>query len=331
MKEENIFHKKAYGAYALNQELIYHSSSGAVFPIIVNWFMEKYPKDFYIAGVIWKDDFRGTRHVLSNQLDIIEKMKISKYIQSDKEDIFLQIKRKLDDNKHVLFTGCPCEVAGLKSFLGREYENLVTLDFICKGTLSPMVMEMYLSKLEHKYHSQVKDINLRYKWEKMDVWIPQFMRIEFKNGKILLKEFYHTELGHAFRIMQRMSCYQCKFLRENKVSELTMGDFHGANKSAKYYNPKGTSAILLNNQKGKQLFEEIRRYMVTEEVPPEEIFLHNSGFKVPERDKFGKDIAVNGLNRAIKRNISFKEKLKMKLPFFLLRKLSIIKNERSRK
>lgn len=325
MKEKNIFQKKAYGAYAVNQKLIYESSSGAVFSVIADWFIKKYPHDFYIAGVIWNDDFKGVHHILSNQVDMIEKMKISKYIQSDKNDIFLQIKKKLEDNKYILFAGCPCEIAGLKSFLGREYENLITVDFICKGALSPMVMEMYVSIVENKYHSQIKDINLRYKWNKMDIWIPQFMRIEFQNGKVLLKEFYHTELGHAFRIMQRKSCYQCKFAKENKVSELTMGDFHGVNPKAEYYNPKGTSIILVNNKKGEKLFSEIRSSMIVEEVTLEEAFLHNFSIKSPIRDKFAKDIAEKGLKQAVKRNISLKEKLKMKMPVFLLRKLSITK------
>lgn len=314
-----------YGAYAKDEHIILNSSSGGMFTLIVNWFLQEYNNNCMVAGVIWDDDFKGAHYVLSNKLDVIKKMRGSKYIQSKKNDIFTTIEKKLKSGKYILFIGCPCEVAALKKYLNKEYNELFTVDFMCKGALSPKVMEQYVDDIEKKYKLTIKDINMRYKWEKMDTWIPQFIKIDLDNGKSIIKEFYNTELGHAFRIMQRPACYDCKFMENNKVADITIGDFHGVKKQMKFYNPKGTSTLFINDEKGEVIFNCISNNMIYDIADAAYIYENNKGFKDLQRDKFGKIIASKGLHMAIKECLTVKDRIKLILPTKFVRYISSLK------
>lgn len=317
-----------YGAYAKDEDVVLNSSSGGMFTLIANWFFRKYNNNCMVAGVVWDDDFKGAHYVLSDNLEDIKRMRGSKYIQSRKGNIFKEIEEQLIIGKYILFIGCPCEVAGLKKYLNGEYNNLFTVDFMCKGSLSPNVMKQYVDKIEKKYKSTVKEVNMRYKWENMDVWIPQYIKIDFDNEKKMIKEFYNTELGHAFRIMQRPSCYNCRFSENNKLSDVTMGDFHGVKKQMKFYNPKGTSTIFVNNEKGKMIFDGICNDTIYDVADIAYIYEHNKGFKDSQRDNFGEMVISKGLNIAIKECLTPKDKIKLILPTKLVRYISSIKRRK---
>lgn len=327
MKSEIKF-PKAYGAYAKNNEIVLSSSSGGVFTLVVEWFIEKYNNNFMVAGAVWDDDFKGVHHILTSDLDEINKMKISKYVQSKKMDVFKEIEVALKKGKYVLFSGCPCEVAGLKLYLGVEYSGLYTIDFICKGSLTPLAMEQYIESIEVKKKSKVTAVNMRYKWPKLDTWIPQFIRIDFANGDNIIKEFYNTEIGHAFRIMQRPSCYKCRFTCGKKISDFTVGDFHGVSKKMLFYNKLGTSALFVNDIKGREIFDGISSMLEYGEADIDYIYNNNKGFKDTQREVFTNILANQGLDFAIKECLSKKEKLKCMLPTKIARIIYSIKRRK---
>lgn len=324
MSLTNIY-PKAYGAYSKDEKNILNSSSGGIFFEIVKWFESNYPNDFFICGAVWDDDFKGVHHVLSSLSKDIDRMRISKYVQSKKGTIFAEIKTKLENGKFILFTGCPCEVAGLKSYLGKEFDNLFTVDFMCKGSLSPSVMKEYIELVERRNKSKVAGINMRYKWKKLDIWIPQFIRLDFESGKYIVKEFYNTEIGHAFRIMQRPACYSCPFTEKNKVSDFTMGDFHGAKETMAFFNPRGISTIFVNNKRGEEILSGISDAIVFQEADINYIYDHNKGFKDITREEFGLEFEKNGLVSALNKSLCRKDKIKMNLPTKFVRLITSFK------
>ncbi len=315
---------------AENQDIVLSSSSGGFFSSIVCYVQENISDDAYIVGVVWQEDFKGVRHLCSNKKDDWEKMKTSKYIQSDKGEVLLKVEELLNNDKVVLFTGTPCETAGLKSFLKRQYTNLITIDFICKGPTTPKAQAEYVTHLEKKFKSSVTGINMRYKWKQIDNFIPQFIKVSFKSKHNFIKEFYQTEIGHAFRFMQRPSCYSCKYCENNYVSDITIGDYHGEKRDKAYYNRFGTSIIMPRTAMGKKIVQDMidQHYFVGYEVEGKEALEKNTGDRISLtiRENYVVEMVRTGSVIAARRLIPFKEKIKLVLPKWVSRKLFYAKH-----
>lgn len=298
-----------YAGYSRNKEIVEKSSSGGIFTHIVELFKKKYPQGKF-AGVIWSTDYRHTEFYLSDNLEDLNKIRVAKYIQARKKEIYRQIKNELSKGTPILFSGCPCEVAALVSCLGSIPENLYLIDFVCKGSTSEKVMREYLNIVAK--NKKITSLNLRVVGGPS--WIPQWMRITFANNKTLFKSFYKTILGKAFRYLQREACYKCKYCGENRYSDLTLGDFHGADPSRKYYNARGTSIMVANTLKGNALVEDLKKLCVIENVSYEEISRKNPRIehawaKDPKRDIFAKKMSEKGLFAAYIKTCSLKIKL----------------------
>ena len=309
-----------YAGYSQNKLVVEQSSSGGMFTIIVDEFLNEYP-DGYISGVIWKDDFKGTKHICTNDIKKLLDLRRSKYIQSEKGDIYKQIKALLNDNQAVLFVGLPCETAGLISYLGnKKYVKLLVLDLVCQGPTSPKAMQQFVDGIEKKYHSSIKYINMRYVGGKE--WIPQWMNIKFLNGKDIYKVFYETDIGRAVHIMQRKSCYKCRFNGENRYSDLTIGDYHGVNSLKDYYNRMGTSIALVNSIKGIKMLEKIikKENVILEQVPLKDIVKSNPRILThnnihPKRELYTKYFKKYGLKKANKISRTIEDRLRIAIPY----------------
>lgn len=316
--EKKEFRTEYYGASSKNRETILQSSSGGIFSELVRIFHENHPNGT-LAGAIYEDDFKSVKHVLTDDAAVIEKMRGSKYVQSKKGSIYTQIKEELESGGSVFFTGTPCEAAALKQYLGKEYENLFVVDFICKGGASPKTLKDYITHIEKKKKADAIGVNMRYKWEKLDIWIPQFIRIDFSNGKKLIKEFYNTELGHAFKILQRSACYSCKYRETGYQSDITIGDYHGVSKEAKCYNRLGTSVILINTPKGNAIFNQMKEQLIIEPLTFEQTFGNNRNTKHPQREPLALKLQSSNTIDAVHDVLSKKDKLKMVLPVKMIR------------
>lgn len=259
--KKNDFEKPAcYGAVHKNLEIRFDSTSGGAFSALAK---KAYLQHYYVGGAIWNDDW-SVSHYISNKKCDLEKLRSSKYIQSDARGFYKQVKELLDAGEKVLLCGTPCQIAALKSYLRKEYENLVTIDFICQYVNSPLIWHKYIKNLETEHQSKVvyiKDKNKELGWRTL------CNKVVFENGDVV----YDKHTDNLFRrcymrlgVASRPSCYECKFKGFPRIADITIADFWGVEK----YLPKeydydlGTSLIMCNSQKGHIYFDEdVRKYL----------------------------------------------------------------------
>lgn len=271
-KNENAKNPTVIAAWSKNNYVRLDSTSGGIFTELAKVL---YKEDGYVCGAIYNEKWM-VEHFISNDEKDIEKIRSSKYLQSDINDIYKKIKELLEQEKKVLICGSPCQISGLYSFLQKEYENLYTCDFICRGMNSPKIFKKYLENLELKYKSKVKKIkfkNKKYGWHNFST------KIDFENKKSYIGGRYEDSymVGYLrYNAFMRPSCYDCKFKGFPRVGDITVADFWGIeNINSKLDNDKGTSMILLNSQKGTALFEKIKENINFEEIYSENVFNNN--------------------------------------------------------
>lgn len=254
---------KSYGAYNRNDNIIDESTSGGAFSAIIDSFFED---EIIVFGAAF-DENLVVKHSFVKDKKSIAKFRGSKYVQSDLGTSYIQIKEFLKDNKKVLFSGTPCQVAGLKSFLQKDYDNLLCVDIVCHGVPSPKVFEMYKNYLSNKYNSKITQINFRDK--SIKGWDTPYMSIQFYNGKKLSTIGFDDlfTMGFYKKLYQRPVCHECPFTQVDRVSDITIADFWGVEEiNPKFKNNKGTSLILINSDKGKKLYSNLDKNLILEEV-----------------------------------------------------------------
>jgi len=233
------------------KETILSSSSGGAFTAISDYILEN---GGVIYGVAFDENIRAV-HIRADKKEIRDNMRVSKYVQSDLQDTFKQVKDDVTNGITVLFTGTPCQVAGIKKYLEKDYENFFTMDVICHGVPSPLMFSEHIKQIEKKKKTTVKSYKCR---SKVKGWHTHIEAAEFTNGKTeagtpLLQE--HKVLFYSGYIL-RPSCYECKFTNLHRPADITMGDFWGIEKSMPDWDDQaGTSIVLVNTQKGEKLFE----------------------------------------------------------------------------
>lgn len=257
-KSLNLSVPEAYGARHKNMSEVETSRSGAAFIAISDWILEQ---GGIVYGAGYADHFRVVhkRAVTKEERD---EFKGSKYVQSDMGTIFKQVKQDLRDGKIVLFSGTPCQTAGLNSYIGKKYrENLYLVDIVCHGVPSPYIWRDYLSYIEKKYKKKVSVVNFRDKGEYG--WAAHKETFIFEDGeKITPAHSPYTELFYK-HIMLRKSCGSCHYCNTIRPSDITIADFWGWEKIDSLFNKddRGVSLLLVNTNKGKHLFENIKNYM----------------------------------------------------------------------
>lgn len=296
--KKNIYKKEYYVGYAKDIDLVKHSSSGGVWSLIANGFLNEF-SDSIVVGSIWSNDYKKVIYSYTNSTTELELFRRSKYSQSYKGNIYDVVKEYLDKDKYVLFTGTPCEVAAVKSFLGKSYDKLYTVDLICQGPESPLAMKQFMDRLEKKYKSSIKFVSLREVGG--DCWIPQWIRVKFENGREFFKPFYNTELGESLHTMQRKSCYRCEYTLDGHVSDATIGDFHGADGCKPYYNKYGVSIVVSNSSIGEKMVKKyIEPYSVLEKETLDVLGKTNPRLigcwnESPKREKYAEEFIKKGV------------------------------------
>lgn len=262
---------KAFAAYNKNEKIREESSSGGVFTIIAEYVLNQ---NGVVFGACFDNEFNVVHSYIEDKKEL-NRFRGSKYVQSKIGDTYKQVKEFLVSGKVVLFTGTPCQVGGLLSYLGKEYSNLITHDIICHGVPSPKVWKKYIEFREKIADSQTKQISFR---SKVVGWKRFSMLFSFKNDK----EYYQI-IGNDFYMKaflkdgcSRPSCYNCSFKNINRQADITLADFWGI----QYINPKmdddkGTSLLIINSDKGNRIFEEIEHLLVWEEAELNKAIEHN--------------------------------------------------------
>lgn len=208
-----------------------------------------------VYGVGYKDHFR-VAHKRATTKEERNEFKGSKYVQSDLDGIFGQVKEDLKQGNTVLFSGTPCQTAGLNSYIGKKLrENLVLVDIVCHGVPSPYIWRDYLTYLENKYKSKVVKVNFR---DKSRIgWSGHIESFVFANKNKVELDVFKYLFGK--NIMLRSSCGSCVFTNFNRPSDITIGDYWGWEKISKDFNNdnKGCSLLLINTIKGQIIFNKI--------------------------------------------------------------------------
>lgn len=287
--------RSVFAAWHLDETIRRESSSGGVFSALAQAVFER---GGVVVGAAF-DDQLVVRHEIVDSLDELHRLRGSKYVQSEvSTELYRSIRDMLDGGRIVLFSGTPCQVAGLRKFLGEPRENLVCCDFICKGVPSPLLLNSYFQYCEHN-DRPVVSISFR---DKTFGWKKPSVRVEFACGdsKVsdMLSEHPYT-VAFARNCALRAACYACHFCGTSRTGDLTIADFWGVgNKYPEYdQDDKGTSLILANTKVGQNWVDACRESLF---VGPADLkaamagnpMLVRSAPHPPERDTFYQDLVA---------------------------------------
>lgn len=211
----------------------------------------------YVAGCVYDKDFKGAHHTVIHSMAELPPLMVSKYVESDAEDVYPAIRALLEQDKRVLFVGSPCQCAGLYSYLNREYENLVVADFLCRGANSPKAHRKYIEYLENTYGAKITSLRSK---DKRNGWERFGQAATFANGREYFaphEEDLRVVAYHYGNLMVRPSCLDCKFKAIPRLTDITLGDFWGIAASEVEDIDKGISLLFINSAKGRKLWQTI--------------------------------------------------------------------------
>ena len=282
----------AYAVINNNEKIRLESSSGGVFTALAENVIRE---DGIVFGAKFDSDF-NVIHGYTDTIESLADFRGSKYVQSTIGDSYIDCKRFLEEGRNVLFSGTPCQIAGLKSFLNKEYENLLLIDIICHGVPSPLLWNEYKKYHEKKSASQIVKIAFR---RKNDGWKQFSLAVTFDNAS----EYCQTLRQDAYLklflkdVCLRESCYDCKYKTEKRVSDITIADFWGVqNEYPELDDDKGTSFVITHSDKGKQSVEALMDCTI-KKIPLETGAKYNPSYiysvsKPKKRNRFFEDLIV---------------------------------------
>lgn len=282
---------KAYAVNNKDDNTRKNSSSGGMFSLIATYVLDN---KGIVFGAAFDDEWQ-VKHIEIDNKEDLAKLQTSKYVQSTIGDAYKKAKQYLDDNKMVLFTGTPCQIEGLQTYLQKDYEKLYTQDIVCHGVPSPKVWKKYLEYREKQDNKKPIKVNFR---QKDNGWGTYEFLIKYKDNEYKVNHnndlFFKAFLGN---VCLRESCYSCSFKKMNRLSDITLGDFWGIENILPEMNDdKGTSLVIINSLKGKELFDKVKENCNYKEVDfrksvdPYNISYFHSSEKHKNADKFCEDI-----------------------------------------
>ncbi|NFO13460.1 4Fe-4S dicluster domain-containing protein [Clostridium botulinum] len=299
------------------------SSSGGIFSLLCNYVISK---NGVVFGAAFNKEFE-VNHMFAETLEECEKFRGSKYVQSNIGDTYRQAKEFLDDGRIVLFTGTQCQIKAISLFLNKEYNNLINIDIICHGVPSPKVFNVYKKFLKEKYNSDILDIRFR---DKVNGWKEFSYVTEFKNDRIYSKTLREDSYMKGFLsdLYLRPSCYECKAKNFFSNSDISLADYWGVqNIHPEFDDDKGTSLVLVNTQKGQDIFNTISCNMDFIKTDLNYAISCNPCIVKPvkynpKREKFFSEINDDNIEKIIHKytKVTFMQKVKRKA-FGALRKV----------
>lgn len=291
----------AYGGQHIDKSVVKTSSSGGAFTAIADYVLSN---GGIVFGAAYEDDYKA---VVINNTDetTLDSIKRSKYVESAVLYSFRSVKAELQKDRFVLFCGTPCQVAGLKAYLHKEYDNLLTIDFACGGLASHKIYASYIDALEKKYRGKTSAVNFR---SGLYGWKNHYLEITFDNNRTY--EMFSEIDPYTYSFMSshcanRENCFECKF-RNNHYSDFIIADFWRWFEYSNLENDEtGISLILTNSQKGDELLKtEIKRVMHLEQLDLNQA-MYNCFVKPPitekvriKRNQFFADYEKYGLRKA---------------------------------
>ena len=245
----------AFAAKAAQEDILRQSTSGGIFTLLCRWVLERGGAVF---GAAYEEDHSVAHRKIDSEEEL-PRLRFAKYTQSVMGNTFAQVRQELEDGRHVLFSGTPCQAAGLKTYLGRPYEKLVLVDVICHGVPSPEVWAHYM-----RYRGETDaagelpaKINMR---SKCTGWPSYSVEFSYENGAVY-RALNHEDpfmRGFVRDLYLRPSCHDCRFKGASRCSDFTLGDYWGVwSQLPTYDDQRGTSLVLVHSAKGRGIWAEI--------------------------------------------------------------------------
>lgn len=290
---------KTYAAYCLNECIRIQSSSGGIFSLFAEYILQA---NGVIYGVVMSEDCYSAEYIRVQNPEDICKLRGSKYIQAKLGNTFCNIKKDLENGLFVLFSGTGCQVNGLKSFLCKEYDNLVCVDVVCHGTPSPKFWKIYALYQESRY-GKLKNVNFRCKEQNGKCLGRQENRLYIPKSRDPFMNIFLDDF------CLRPSCYECH-AKENKLSDISIADFWGIeNVAPEMSDGRGTSLVIVRTVKGQQLFETIQGNIKWQEVCYDDAVRENpaeyrSVERPPQRNSFFADLEIEPFENMIVKYVS---------------------------
>ena len=313
--KEKLNFKKPIDAYAMHiddDKKRSESTSGGAATAFYEKVLSEKGIVYGAANLFGKEQFEFVRITKTSDL---YKVKGSKYVHCYINNIFSDIKKDLSNDKKVLFIGTPCQVSGLKSFLMKDYDNLITVDIICHGVPS---QELLFEELK-SYKINLKDVH--YVFFRDEKYFN--LKICDINKKVLLEKKqdlsnYYSSFLHGD--IYRENCYNCRYAQRKRISDITIGDFWGLSKESKVNDSeeKGISLIMPNTKKGEKLLFSIYNECIIEKRTIEEACainhqLNHPTYKTKKYEIYIKNYPKLGYIKTMNKMKSFKEKIKFKI------------------
>lgn len=270
-------------------------SSGGIFELLADAIISE---GGYVFGAAFSTDFRQVEMIEIDKKSDIARLKGSKYLQANNGTTMKKVEDALKKGSQVLYSGTPCQVAGLYSYLQKSYDNLFTVEVVCHGVPSQKYWDKYRTDLEEKYESKISFISFR---NKDNGWARFGLKLKFENGQ----EFYEDLSTNMYLQMflknfnLRPSCYKCKI---KSAADISLGDLWGVDSLAPEFNDdKGTSLVCINTNRGQQLFNKISNNLHFIDVSYEKACIYNpcliKSVEFPvEREQFYLDLERKPLN-----------------------------------
>lgn len=320
-KKEQV--EKKLDAYAvINKDEIVRkeSSSGGVFNSLARYVLNK---NGVVFGALFDENFKVKHAYIENESGLI-KLQKSKYVQSEIGVTYKEVKTFLGEGRLVLFTGTPCQIGGLQAYLKKDYDNLITQDFICHGVPSPKVWEKYIEKKQLK--GKIKEVSFK---DKRTGWNKYSITFEHNsNTDSELARNNHYMLLFLKDVILRQSCYNCAFKDKYRNSDITLADYWGVeNVHTQFSDDKGTSLVVLNSKKGKDVFNEIKQDFIYEPTDLERAISYNTCMIKSVNANKNREDFFKRLDKCDVEKLAKKYTQKSKIKIFINRLKSFIKRK----
>ncbi len=258
----------AYACAAVDDNMLFQATSGGVFGIIAIYVLEK---GGVVYGCAYTEHLQAT-HIRIDNTESLSALFGSKYVQSNTRYTYKECEEDLKAGKQVLYSGTPCQIAGLKNYLQKDYTNLLTVDLVCHGVASQAYFDKFIELLEKEEGAVCTKYNFRSKrnagWS-----VAGTASFKTDSGKVFDKnQYYFSNYYYYYYLacsIYRESCYSCEYANLNRVGDFTLGDFWGAEGLNIPFNvEKGCSLVLLNNEVAVELFEklDLQKYKVSLDI-----------------------------------------------------------------
>lgn len=302
LQKQEVYASKGKDKYTLLE-----SSSGGVFTIIAT---EVIKNNGVVFGCAFDENFVA-RHISIKTVEELEKLRGSKYVQSNTMKTFLEAKSYLKKDIPVLYVGTPCQIAGLRAFLGKPYDKLITIDLVCHGVPSPKLFSQYLADFEKRNDEKIKKYDFRYKEKTGSSKCNRIITNKKTRAYVYQCDPYYKSFSDEKTY--RECCYSCKYTNTKRIGDITIGDYWGY----ELFHPErdsslGISVVLINTTIGKEIFDKVKNtYLTTYDSTLDEAICKQYTLKKPAkrpscRSEFYKDLNSIGYAETMKKHVNTK-------------------------